>query len=294
MLHKKTLYTKKLLRINLLAVKSEKLLQNKIRAPMTYKTYFFSILIPLIFFGILKCGYSYAEKGHQIFAGPEIYFVKRTKEGGVEQDGVAYGIRTGYERIKRYKLYVGIDLLYAKGTLKGKLLDAHLKSDFTDINFEERLGYTFEGKCGYRPSLTPYIGYGRIWENNDYVHPSPARFHFHNDFTYVPVGFLSRFFACPSLSIGLNFKARFILDGKNKVSNDSQFESTIQSYDEKIQYRFELPFCYQTCLIGHEIGIDLVPFYEYRRYGKRANFPFDFLDTKFIYYGGTLKLAYLF
>lgn len=261
---------------------------------MTHKNCFFSIFLPLIFLGILQGSYSYAEKGHQLFAGPEIYYVKRTKEGGVEQHGVVYGIRTGYERIKRYKLYVGIDLLYAKGSLKGKILDAHLKSDFTDINFEERLGYTFAAKCGCRPSFTPFIGYGRIWENNDYVHPSPAHFHFHNDFTYIPVGFLSRFFVMPALSIGLNFKARFILDGKNKVSHDSQFDNTFQSYDEKIQYRVELPFCYQMCFRGHEVGIDLVPFYEYRRYGKRVNFPFDFLDTKFTYYGATLKFAYLF
>ncbi|MBA2369376.1 MAG: hypothetical protein H0V82_10200 [Candidatus Protochlamydia sp.] len=260
---------------------------------MTHKFNFFSI-IPMIFFGILLSSNSYAEKGSQVFAGPEIYFVKRTKEGGVEQHGNVYGIRVGYERVKRCKIYLGIDFLYAKGCLKGKLLDAHLKSNYTDINLEERVGYTFEAKCGFRPSLTPFIGYGRIWENNDYVLPSPACFHFHNNFTYVPVGFLSRFFACPSLSIGLNFKARFILDGKNKVSNDPNFDTMVQNYDEKIQYRVELPFCYNACLSGHEIGIDLIPFYEYRRYGKRANFPFDFLETKFVYYGATLKLAYLF
>lgn len=42
------------------------------------------------------------------------------------------------------------------------------------------------------------------------------------------------------------------------------------------------------------MAVGLVPFYEYRFYGHRANFPFDFLETKLKLYGATLKLHYLF
>lgn len=232
--------------------------------------------------------------GHQLFIGPEIYYVKRTKEGGAQQSGPLYGVRAGYERIKRYKFYWGLDGLYARGTIKGKVADQRLKSELIDSNVEVRMGYTFASKCGFRPSLTPFFGVGRFWEKNDYQSPSPQHFHFHNHFLYIPAGFLSHLFITENFSIGLNFKARFILEGKIKVSNDPEFGDSTQNYEEKVQYRVELPLLYETCWCDQQLGIGLTPFYEYRPYGKRVNFPFDFLETKFKLYGATVKLMLLF
>ncbi|CUI16719.1 hypothetical protein PNK_1102 [Candidatus Protochlamydia naegleriophila] len=261
---------------------------------MKSKTFSFSIFFCLISFFPSLYADCCSNGANQLFIGPEVYYVKRTKKAGAEQDGYLYGVRLGYERIKRYKLYVGLDFLYANGDLKGKVEDQRIKSSLTDINVEERIGYTFAAKCGWRPSFTPFIGVGRFWEKNEYKHPTPIRFHFHNRFLYIPVGFLSQIYVSSCFSVGLNFKARIILDGKNCVSNDPQFGKIHQCYDEKIQYRVELPLSYYSCWCNHEMAISLVPFYEYRHYGQRVNFPFDFIETKFNLYGATLKAIYLF
>lgn len=228
------------------------------------------------------------------FIGPEIYYVKRIKEGGAEQTGPLYGVRIGYDHVRRYRLYWGIDALWAKGTLEGRIQEEHLKSEFTDINVEARIGFTFQSRYWRCASFTPYTGLGYFWEKNNYQHPSPLKIHFNNTFSYVPVGFLSQIFLTPSWSIGLNLKVRIILEGEQEVSHDPKYGRLTQHYQEKLQYRLELPITYFFCWNVHPLGLSLVPFCEYREYGHRANFPFDFLETKLKLYGATLKLLYLF
>lgn len=237
------------------------------------------------------------------YIGPEIYYVKREKEGGAQQGGTLYGVRIGYDRVKRYKFYWGIDALWAKGvleghrkkeTLEGEVLKERLKSEFTDINVEARLGYTFQSKCWRCASWTPYGGLGYFWEKNDYKHPSPLQVHFKNHFTYVAGGFLSQIFITPSWSTGFNFKVRYLLEAEQKVEGDTEFGKLTQHYEEKLQYRAELPVTYFYCWRSCPLAVSLVPFFEYRAYGHRANFPFDFLEVKLKLYGATLKFHYLF
>ena len=228
------------------------------------------------------------------YAGPEIYDVQRTKEGGTKQSGVLYGVRGGYEHICRYKLYWGIEGLWAKGVLEGKNQDIRLKSELTDANIEARIGYTFQCKSWRCASLTPYFGGGYFWEMNNYMHPSPLHVHFTNTFSYIPVGFLSQIYITPHWSIGLNFKARFLVESEVRVSHDPDHENQTQNYEDEVQYRVELPITYFLCWKQHSLAVNIVPFYEYRPYGHRANFPFDFLETKLNLYGVTLKFLYLF
>jgi hypothetical protein len=228
------------------------------------------------------------------YVGPEIYYVKRTKEGGAVQTGTLYGVRIGYDHVRRYKFYWGCDVLWARGILDGHVADDKLKSEFTDTNIEARLGYTFQSKCWRCASFTPFVGGGYFWEYNNFVNPTPLKLHFKNIFSYVPVGFLSQIFLMPTLSVGLNFKARVILEGKQNVSHDPKFNKSTQHYIENLQYRLELPIIYFFCWKSNPLGVSLVPFFEYRHYGHRANFPFDFLETKLKFYGATLKLMYLF
>jgi len=228
------------------------------------------------------------------YGGPEIYDILRTKEGGAEQSGVLYGVRLGYEHICRYKLYWGMDALWASGILDGKNQDSKLRSRFTDMNLEARVGYTFQCKNWHCASITPFTGVGYFWENNDYKHPTPLHIHFRNRFAYVPLGFLSQIFISSSWSIGMNFKARILFDSKVRLSNDPDHEDQTQHYEDKPQYRVELPLTYYHCWRNLSLAVSLVPFYEYRQYGHRANFPFDFLETKLRLYGVTLKALYLF
>ncbi len=244
-------------------------------------------------FASLRADY-YENQEDQIFVGPEIYHVERTKKAGAKQDGYLYGVRLGYERIKKDKIYVGVDFLYAEGSMKGKLGEEKIKSILTDINIEERIGYTLASNCGWKPSFTPYIGVGKFWEKNEYKHPSPFRFHFYNSFLYIPIGFLSHLDFTDNFRMGINFKARYILDSHHTITHDSEFGKIHQKYEEKVQYRVELPMTYFTCFSQKKVSVSLVPFYEYRHYGYRINFPFDFIETKFNLYGANLKLLYLF
>lgn len=230
----------------------------------------------------------------EAYMGPEIYYVHRSKEGGAEQSGTLYGVRLGYDHIHRYKLYWGLDALWAKGTLEGKVEKDRIKSTLTDANVEARLGYTFQSKCWRCASLTPYTGIGYFWEDNFFKHPSPLSIHFKNRFSYIPFGFLSQIFITPNWSIGANFKLRYLLYSEVRASNDPENEDTTQYYDERLQYRAEIPLTYFACWNRNSLAVSFVPFYEYRPYGHRANFPFDFLETKFRLYGATLKFLYLF
>lgn len=236
----------------------------------------------------------YKTYGNSINIGPEFYYVKRAREGGSEQTGMLYGIRVGYDHVKRYKFYWGLDALWATGNLNGKFEDHHLESRFTDTNVEGRLGYTFQSKHFRCASFTPFIGIGYFWELNHYHGKSDIHVHFRNEFYYLPVGFLSQVFITPTLSMGLNFKVRFPIEGKQKVTNDPEFDDMTQQYEQHPQYRVDLPITYFYCWNDYRLATCVMPFYEYRHYGHRANFPFDFLDTKFNIYGISLQMLYLF
>lgn len=268
------------------------------------KSYFFIVLTVLCMASRLLSGNQWIRTySLNPYIGPEIYYVKRMKEGGSTQGGTLYGVRLGYDRVRRYKFYWGIDALWAQGTLKGnrkretlqgESFKEHLKSEFTDINVEARAGYTFQSKNWRCASFTPFAGLGYFWERNCYQHPSPLQVHFKNTFSYLTIGFLSQVFVTPSWSVGLNFKVRYLLEGEQKVEHDPEYGHLTQHYEEKPQYRTELPVTYFYCWECRRLAVSLVPFFEYRPYGHRANFPFDFLEIKLKLYGATLKFHYLF
>src|SRR5436190_24377747 len=82
--------------------------------------------------------------------GPEFYHVKRTREGGTSQSGNLIGVRGSFERIGRYKWYIGIEGLYGQGIIKGHSGSGlKLRSRLTDRQIEGRFGYTFQGKCSF-------------------------------------------------------------------------------------------------------------------------------------------------
>lgn len=222
--------------------------------------------------------------------GPEIYSVHRTKKQGAKQEGTLYGFRATVEHWLPSKYYWGVDFLWAKGELKGHSEEVVLKSTMIDQNLEVRFGYTFA--CRIFPSVlfTPFAGVGSFCEQNNYKNPSPLKVHFKNAFGYVPLGFLFRYFFNPSLSLGCNFKARYLFQSSNKVSKDPDYGVLLQHYKENWQYRLELPCSYSFLFGCRPCSLIISPFYEYRSYGYQVNFPFDFIETKFNLYGLNIKL----
>ena len=229
---------------------------------------------------------------HQFEIGPEFYHVKRTRKGGTEQRGYLGGGRARYDYIARYHIYWGLETAYAYGTLRGKSGDEiRLKSHFSDLSFEARLGYTFQSKTGCCAQFIPFVGCGYFVERNDYVKPTPLSIHFRNTFYYTAVGAFSRAYITPNLTIGLELTTKFSIDGKVKVSHDSEVDAGSLRYENKIHFRAAVPFTYKMCFCKYPTEFCVAPFYEYRHYGHHHNVPFDFLDTKIKNFG--LDLFYV-
>lgn len=231
---------------------------------------------------------------HQLYIGPEIYHVNRKRDNGSKQNGWVYGGRVGYDRIKRCRIYWGVEGLYATGRLHGHTgARSKIKSCYTDASIEGRLGYTIQLKsCSWLPTLVPFGGYGYLREMNKF---KVSHIKFTTQFDYVTAGFLSQFYPNPCWVVGLNFKARFLFNSKCKISDrDPDQQSFSQNFEHKVQYRVELPITYRLNCWCDRLAIVAVPFYEFRHYGFQSGFPDDFHGTKLNLYGIDIRFMYMF
>jgi hypothetical protein len=236
---------------------------------------------------------AYHTKGHQLYLGTDVYYIDRTKVGGTKQTGVLGGIKVGYDYIKRYKFYYGLEGLYAGGELTGKSSQGNrLKSNYTDAYAEGRFGYTIQQKCGYRCAFIPFVGGGYYLEKNNFVRPSPIPIHSKITFCYFTGGFLSQVSPLENLDVQLNFKIRYMWDPQNSVSNDPKADSCkMLIKNQRLQYRVDLPFIYHwnSCFL-----LSIGPFYDYRHYGGLDCYPYNFIETTVRNYGVSLKCIYNF
>ncbi|MGK5593845.1 MAG: outer membrane protein [Parachlamydiaceae bacterium] len=228
---------------------------------------------------------------HKFYVGPEFYRVRRTREGKSKQRGWIYGVRAGYDYIKRYKLYLGGDVLWGQGPLRGHSPSNKLKSTFTDTSVEGRIGYTLQNKYYRHVTVTPFVGFGYFEEKNSFHRNAPLNIKFKNRFKYGTAGFLSSLEIKPNLSLGLNFKAKFPYETKCRIS-DPELGGRSLRVKDRTHYRVEVPLSYWLCKCGHVFELGCIPFYEFRHYGKRENYPFDFLDTKLRNYGISFQIGY--
>lgn len=227
---------------------------------------------------------------HKFSIGPEMYRVIRTREGGTRQMGWVYGARFSYERIKRSSCYWAINALYGEGELNGLTSTRlTLKSNFIDKQIEGRFGYNFQCNTLYQPSFIPYLGGGYFSESNNYRHPSPVTVNFEIEYPYLALGFVSSFMIRPCLSLSLNFEGRAAYDTKCKVTNDPEYDNCNMNVGDRFNYRVEVPIIYRIPFLYETFEVGFQPFYEYRHYGGRMNYPFDFLDTRVNIYGLNLQ-----
>lgn len=228
---------------------------------------------------------------NKITIGPEIYFLERNREGGSKQEGTMYGVRASYDRLKRYKWYIGGDVFYAEGRLKGHTKLAKLKSTMIQDSLEGRFGYTLQAKNSWGPAITPYIGYGYYRESNHFHSPSPLRVKLINDYSYFGYGFLSSVTIWDNVNVGFNAKFRSMYDARCHVKKDAESEKKKMIIADKLQYRLELPLYYHFCFLNLDAEVGLVPFFEKQHYGGRENYPNNFFDTKLRLYGANLQLS---
>ncbi len=250
-------------------------------------------IILLIFIWKIFSGHAFCTL--VVTAGPEIYQFVREREGGTRQHGRVDGFRFTLERIKCRGWYGGIDNFYGKGTLNGKTATGRkLKSHLKDHMLEARAGFTFQQpNISTKPYFTLFGGFGRFKETNDFSKPSPIPCKFTDTFNYFAAGFLSGVNFTPLLSMGINFKLRFMQDAQSKVTNDPSFKDATLKIKEEIHVRVDFPLNYLFCSC-RGLGALFSPFFEYRHFGGREGYPFNFRDTKFYLYGARLALTYQF
>ena len=106
------------------------------------KLFTFIISVVLLPFSICSAQYCFDNSIHRLDVGPEIYYLKRKKEGGSYQSGVLYGGRATFERNKVPGIYYALDAYAAYGRINGKTSSGKkLKSKILDSEFQGFLGY---------------------------------------------------------------------------------------------------------------------------------------------------------
>jgi hypothetical protein len=236
-----------------------------------------------------------ADTAYLATVGLESYYMIRNRDGGTNQGGVINGVKITLDRLKCYGWYIGADYLYAHGRLNGETASGRpLKSLLTDQIVELRLGFTLQQKVAGSPFITPFGGWGYFREVNDFYPPSPLSYTFTDTFNYVAAGFLSGVNFTPLLSMGINFKLRFMQNAKSEVSDDPMYDNVTLMMNDEMHVRLDIPFMYTPGNSLWGIGFLLSPFFEYRHFGGREGFPFNFKDTKFYLYGARFALTYRF
>lgn len=232
---------------------------------------------------------------HFLFVGPEVYYAKRTKEGGSRQSGWLYGGHATYERRKPRSLYFCLDGYYASGDLNGATSSSRtLKSTLTDKEIEGRIGYAFCWDLWRRVTWIPYGGYGFFQGANHFKKPSPIVCNYRNSLEYACAGLDVSWRTHSCWEWGCDFTAKFVLEGKCKITRDPDYDTVHLMIENEMQYEFDLPIRYHTCWNKKNLTFQFTPFYRYRHYGGRMNWPFDFLDTQFQMYGARLMLNVIF
>lgn len=234
--------------------------------------------------------------------GPEIYFLERIRPGGTQQSGWFDGLRLGIDRIKINGWYGGGDIFYSKGNLKGSTASGSaLVSVMQDQIYEVRVGYTLGQKVFHPNKLlrlcyffTPFIGWGHFEEINDFHPPSPLPCRFTDTFNFFSGGFLSGLNFNSLLSIGINFKLKFMNNGQSKISNDPLFSEVTLLIKDEIHLRLGIPIAFNPPNTLFNMGFLISPFFEYRHFGGKEGFPFNYKETEFYLYGTQVALTYRF
>lgn len=242
---------------------------------------FVLLLVIAINFPLLALQYS--------LIGPEFYYAQRKKDGGTKQTGWLYGGRALYERRVPCGFYWAVDGYYAYGKLHGKgSSGSKLKSELTEKEIEGRLGYSFSLNPCKNITITPFGTYGYYCNKNKFVDPSPLEVTYHDSYQYGGGGISLSLPLTRCFTAELIFNAKYMFQAKSIVKDDPEYDDIKLIIENKMQYEASLPLRYATCLKGWKITIECAPFYRFRHFGERPNYPFDFIETKFQNYGVSL------
>jgi hypothetical protein len=83
-------------------------------------------------------------------------------------------------------------------------------------------------------------------------------------------------------------------DAKSQVSDDPVYDEVTLMIKDELLARLDLPIYFHPAKMWLGTGMELSPFFEYRHFGGREGFPFNFRDTKFYLYGMRVALTFAF
>lgn len=231
----------------------------------------------------------------ELQVGPEIFFYHRERASGTFQQGRMDAVRLRVERFCPSGIYLGADYFRARGEVNGK--NSRKQSIFSyihDETYEGRIGFCFYPSCTRGLWFVPFIGIGHFIEVNDAFPPTSLCICTTDKFYYLLAGFHSWFYSSPCFSLGLRFETMWMQAATSKISEDPLFEDVTLSIQNVPYVRLELPFRYTPSKRVSYFSWQFAPFYEYRHFGAREGYPFDYIDTKFHLVGGNFSILFIF
>lgn len=250
---------------------------------------------------------------HRISIGPEFYYLERQREGEHTQGGWMIGENMVYERLVPFGIYYGAEQYYAAGCVSAKFgCGGNLISKLIDAEAEGRLGYTFYNDYLCTFTLTPFVGWGDFHGTNKFRNPRAIKhIRFRPSYQYTTIGFLSALYLCDgTTTFGINIKLKFMHKAQNIIEDHARrcpdsrhhhhckscdFLCYLQEMGNKTLYQIDFPLTYH-CWGCREQSYDfsIIPFFRNRKYGAKANCPFDFLETTIRMWGARVLITYLF
>ncbi len=229
---------------------------------------------------------------HTIFLGPEVCHLSRHREGGSKQSGWLYGGHLRYDRIAKDSVYWAFDAYCDTGNITGKTASGRkIKSTITEYEIQARLGYSIYWGDLRELLIIPYGTYSYFHGKNKFEHPSPAIYTLHDTLHLGGGGVWISFALMENCRCGLDFSAKYMIQGKNHVRDDPEFDNVSLEIESKWQYEIDLPIEFIVPLCDYNFEVRFVPFYRFRHLGGKPNYPFDFYETKFETYGAQFLVS---
>jgi hypothetical protein len=242
------------------------------------------VFVSLLLFNINLFSYT-----QEVSVGPLAYYMKRQRDNYTQQGGELYGLSANWQRLKNNAIYLGGFFDVAEGNLYGYTgSGSPLKSLFTDMDAEAQIGYTFFCTGRICAQFSPFIGVGYLQQTNKFLPPSSNTFKFVDRVQYGSFGFYWTNYFTSRFSTGLKITLKPIYKAKCFVSNDPSNDNVIQLIDEKMFVTVEIPITYSLFNHSCRYKFTITPFYDYRDFGGRFNYPYDFIRTTYNSVGARL------
>jgi hypothetical protein len=226
---------------------------------------------------------------HALFIGPEYSHISRTREGGSKQTGNLVGGHIRYDRISPHSIYLGADAYYDTGKAKGKTASGkQIRSTIDEYEIQARLGYNLYIDRINQLLIIPYATYSYFYGRNKFYGPSPNQYKLHDHLHLGGAGLWVSFCLFDCCRLGVDFNAKYIVDGKNKVTDDPEYDNIKLEIESQWQYELAIPIEFKVPVCDCCLECRFVPFYRFRHLGGKPNYPFDYKETKYRLYGAQL------